>query len=110
MSTPSLIIDGIPFFDTPSEIEGSPYWVDLWTDVNGYKIGLQVKPATYQSANISIYMGKAKGSEESGHKAFLRDFGGKVFVVMPVNGIVSSATTKKIKAEYELLLKLPHKE
>ena len=44
---PSLIIAGIPFFDTPAEVEGSPYWVDLWTNVNGYKIGLQVKPASF---------------------------------------------------------------
>lgn len=53
---PSLVIGGIPFFDAPSKIEGSPYWVDLWTDVNGYKIGLQIKPSTYKSANLSIYM------------------------------------------------------
>ena len=81
---PSLVIGGIPFFDAPSKIEGSPYWVDLWTDVNGYKIGLQIKPSTYKSANLSIYMGKAKASEEKGHKEFLRDFGGKVFIITPV--------------------------
>ena len=103
---PSLIIGGIPFYDTPSEIEGSPYWVDLWTDVNGYKIGLQVKPTTYKSANISIYMGKARSSEEEGHKRFLRDFGGKVFLIMPVNGIVPKDVEKKIVAERDLLLKL----
>lgn len=107
---PSLIIDGIPFFDAPSEIEGAPYWVDLWTDVNGYKIGLQVKPSSYNSANISIYMGKAKTSEEKGHKAFLRDYGGKVFVVMPENGVVSQTMEKKIRAEYDLLLKMPPKQ
>ena len=107
---PSLVSDGIPFFDAPSEVEGAPYWVDLWTDVNGYKIGLQVKPSTYNSANISIYMGKAKASEEKGHQAFLRDFGGKVFVVMPENGSVSQTMAKKIRAEYNLLLKLPPKK
>jgi hypothetical protein len=106
---PALIIGGIPFYDAPSEIEGSPYWVDLWTDVNGYKIGLQVKPATYHSANLSIYMGKARSSEEQGHKAFLRDFGGKVFIVMPENGAVSPAMEKKIVAERDLLLKMPRK-
>lgn len=104
---PALVIAEIPFYDAPSEVEGSPYWVDLWTDVNGYKIGLQVKPSTYKSANISIYMGRAKGSEEKGHQAFLRDFGGKVFIVMPENGIVSPTVEKKIRAEYDLLLKLP---
>lgn len=106
---PSLIVGDIPFFDAPSEIEGSPYWVDLWTDVNGYKIGLQVKPTTYKSANISIYMGKARSSEEKGHKAFLRDFGGKVFTVMPVNGKLSPEIERKIVAERDLLLKLPPK-
>lgn len=86
---PSLIIGGIPFFDAPSEIEGSPYWVDLWADINGYKIGLQVKPKTYRSASMSIYTGKTRASEENGHKAFLRDFGGKVFIVMPEKGNLS---------------------
>ena len=100
--TPSLIIGGIPFYDTPSEIEGSPYWVD-------YKIGLQVKPSTYNSANISIYMGKARSSEESGHKAFLRDFGGKVFIVNPINGKVSQTIERQILSERDLLMKLPQK-
>ena len=107
--TPSLIIGGIPFYDAPSEIEGSPYWVDLWTDVNGYKIGLQIKPSTYKAASISIYMGKAKLSVEKGHKEFLRDFSGKVFTIMPVNGMVSEDIEKKIVAERDLLLKLPPK-
>lgn len=106
---PSLIIADIPFYDAPSEIEGAPYWVDLWTDINGYKIGLQIKPQTYSSANISIYMGKAKTSEEKGHKEFLRDFGGKVFVVSPSKGLVSDEIEQKIKAERDLLLKLPTK-
>ena len=99
----SLIIAGIPFYDAPSEIEGYPYWVDLWTDVNGYKIGLQVKPNSYKSANLSIYMGGAKSSEEKGHKAFYKDFGGKVFLVNPVNGIMSEKQEKLIRAEYDLL-------
>jgi len=107
--TPSLIIGEIPFYDAPSEIEGSPYWVDLWADINGYKIGLQIKPSTYKSANLSIYMGKAKSSEEKGHKAFLRDFGGKVFTVMPVNGIVPADVECKIIAERDLLLRMPPK-
>ena len=94
--TPSLMVGNIPFYDAPSEIEGSPYWVDLWADVNGYKIGLQVKPTTYKSANVSIYMGKARSSEEKGHKAFYRDFGGKVFVVMPENGVLPAEIEKKM--------------
>lgn len=107
---PALIIDDIPFYDAPSEIEGSPYWVDLWTDVNGYKIGLQVKPMTYKSANISIYTGMAKSSEEKGHKIFTRDFGGKVFIVSPQNGELSPKIINEIKAEYELLKKMKPKE
>ena len=107
---PSLVIGGIPFFDAPSKIEGSPYWVDLWTDVNGYKIGLQIKPSTYKSANLSMYMGKAKASEEKGHKEFLRDFGGKVFIITPVHGTVSADIERKIVAERNLLLKMPPKE
>jgi hypothetical protein len=103
MSNPSLIIAGIPFYETPPEIEGSPYWVDLWADINGYKIGLQVKPSSYSSANTSIYMGGAKTSEEIGHKQFSRDFGGKVFVVTPHEGTVSKACEKQI-AEYRDLL------
>lgn len=106
---PSLIIAEIPFYDTPTEIEGSPYWVDLWTDVNGYKIGLQVKPQSYRSANMSIYMGGAKTSEEKGHKLFRRDFGGDVFIVMPKNGTVSPQMERRIKAYYDMLLKLPPK-
>ena len=108
--TPSLTIGGIPFYDAPSEIEGSPYWVDLWTDVNGYKIGLQVKPTTYKSANISIYMGKARSSEEKGHRAFHHDFGGKVFIVMPIDGKVPADIEKKIVAERDLLLRFPPKK
>ena len=54
---PSLTIEDIPFYDTPPEIEGSPYWVDQWTDVNGHKIGLQTKPQSYNSPNVSLYMG-----------------------------------------------------
>ena len=104
---PSLIIAGIPFYDAPAEIEGSPYWVDLWADINGYKIGLQVKPATYHSANMSIYMGGAKSSEEKGHKAFRRDFGGKVFIVEPVNGAVSERIERQIQSEANLLSQLP---
>ncbi len=36
--TPSLRFGGLPFFDASSKIEDSPYWGDLWTEVNGYKI------------------------------------------------------------------------
>ena len=107
--SPSLIIADIPFYNTPAEIEGAPYWVDLWTDANGYKIGLQVKPTSYRSANISIYMGGAKSSEEKGHKLFRRDFGGEVFTVTPKDGKVSPQMEQRIKAYYDQLMKLPPK-
>ncbi|MGN0488304.1 MAG: hypothetical protein ACI4HO_03450 [Ruminococcus sp.] len=103
---PSLYIGNIPFYDTPSEIEGSPYWVDLWTDVNGYKIGLQIKPTSYKSASMSIYAGKAKSSQEKGHKAFTREFGGKVFIVSPNNGEIKADVIKQVQNEYDLLMKM----
>lgn len=109
MMEPSLIVGGIPFYDAPSEIEGSPYWVDLWTDINGYKIGLQVKPTTYRSASMSIYTGKARASEEDGHKEFMRVFGGKVFIVMPEKGKLPSGIEKRILEERDLLLRMPAK-
>lgn len=110
MINATLYVDDIPFYDAPSEIEGSPYWVDLWTDVNGYKIGLQIKPNTYRSASISIYAGMAKSSEEKGHKAFTRDFGGKVFIVSPNHGTIDDKTIKQIKDEYNLLSKMKPKK
>ena len=109
MMKPALTIGGISFYDAPSEIEGSPYWVDLWTDINGYKIGLQIKPQTYKSASISVYMGKSRTSEERGHKAFQRDFGGRVFIVMPVDGGVSEDVIKAILTEKDRLLQMKHK-
>ena len=105
-----LIIDGIIFEDAPSEIEGAPYWVDLWTDVNGYKIGLQVKPTTYQSANTSFYSRGAKSSEDAGHKQFRCDFGGKVFIITPQNGVVPEKQITQIRHEYDLLLMMPSKD
>lgn len=104
---PSLILAGIPFYDTPAEIEGAPYWVDLWTDVNGYKIGLQVKPPTYKAASTSFFMGRARTSEENGHRLFQRDFGGKVFIIMPVQGSVSHQVEQQILSEYNFLQQLP---
>lgn len=110
MNEPALTIADIPFYETPSYIEGSPYWVDLWADVNGYKIGLQVKPSTYNSPNVAAYMGRSKTSEESGHKKFRNDFGGDVFIVTPKNGTVSTQMERRIKTYYDWLLKLPPKK
>lgn len=106
---PALTIGEIPFYDTPTNIEGSPYWVDLWTDINGYKIGLQIKPSTYKSANASLYMGKTRSTEEQGHRAFRKKFGGKVFIVTPSNGTVPPHIEQQIIEEKNLLLSLPAK-
>ncbi len=35
----SLIISGVEFYDAPSEIEGSPYWIDLWEKLTAIKLG-----------------------------------------------------------------------
>ena len=105
-----LTIDGFEFKDTPSEVEGAPYWVDLWADVNGYKVGLQVKPGSYQSASTSFYARGAKASEEAGHKLFRRNFGGKVFVVTPQNGTIPYKQVQAIRQEINLLSKIPPKE
>lgn len=103
----SLFIDDIPFFDAPSEIEGSPYWVDLLTEINGYFVGLQVKPKTYNSASMSIYTGKGKSSQLNGHKLFKDNYGGKVFIISPEKGIIDEGMIAKIKDEVERLKNLP---
>lgn len=54
-------------------------------------------------------MWKARSSEESGHKAFLKDFGGKVFIVNSINGKVSQTIERQISSERDLLMKLPQK-
>ena len=56
---------------------------------------------------MSIYMGGAKSSEVKGHKTFHRDFGGKVFIIEPVNGAVSERIERQIKDEAKLLSQLP---
>lgn len=104
---PSLIIkDTILFFDAPPDIEGSPYWVDLWTEVNGYMIGLQVKPGTYNSASISIYCGKSKSSQKNGFRKFAEKYKGRVFTVVPENGRVDKETEDEISDEYNRLKNL----
>ena len=105
--SPSLTIDAITFYETPSEIEGSPYWVDLWASVNGYRIGLQVKPKSYLAASMSIYTGKAKSSQAHGYALFTQQFGGKVFTVMPSHGEVESKMRDQISQEVQRLKFLP---
>lgn len=108
---PSLVIASLPFYDAPSHIEGSPYWVDLWAHVNGYRIGLQVKPKTFRASSLSVYTGKARSSQARGHDLFQKDFGGKVIIAIPEQGKVDIKTIKEVQQEIERLQKLlpgPH--
>ena len=100
---PALIISEIPFYDAPSPIEGSPYWVDLWTEVNGYMIGLQVKPKTYSSSSMSIYTGKAKAAQKKGFEKFRKKYKGRVFIVFPTKGQVDEHIEKEIVEEFKFL-------
>ena len=102
---------GVQFFEAPSEVEGSPYWVDLWGFVNGYRIGLQVKPSTFNSASVATYAGNARSGQRRGHERFQIDFGGKVFTVNLIKGSVESRTEDLIKKEVKRLRALekgPH--
>ena len=113
MSVPISRIElaGVRFFEAPSEVEGSPYWVDLWGSVNGYRIGLQVKPSTFNSASVATYAGKARSGQRRGHEKFHSDFGGHVFTIDLVKGSVESRTEGLIKKEVERLRTLekgPH--
>lgn len=103
----ALIVSGIPFYDAPASIEGSPYWVDLWTEINGYMLGLQVKPKTYSSSSMSIYTGKAKSAQKRGFERFRKKYGGRVFIVFPTNGQLDEDMQQEIVQEHERLSKLP---
>lgn len=104
---PSLIVADLPFYDAPSHIEGSPYWVDLWGHVNGYRIGLQVKPKTFRSSSLSVYTGKARSSQARGHDLFKEKFRGRVFIVTPQEGEVGPISQGEVAAEIERLNQLP---
>lgn len=104
---PALTIAELPFYEAPSDIEGSPYWVDLWAHVNGYRIGLQVKPSTFRAASMSIYTGKGKSSQMKGHRLFREHFGGKVIIANPQAGIVETRTCDEVVAEIARLNQLP---
>lgn len=103
----ALEIGGVPFYETPEEIEGSPYWVDLWASVNGYRIGFQVKPRTYRSASVAVYAGKALAGQRRGHAAFKERFGGKVFTGDLTGGRTDEKTEAKVAEEADRLRKLP---
>jgi hypothetical protein len=105
--TPSLIIANLPFYDAPSYIEGSPYWVDLWGHVNGYRIGLQVKPKTFRASSLSIYTGKARSSLAHGYDLFQKKFGGKVIILTPQKGQVGLRARDEVMMEIERLAQLP---
>ena len=103
----SIVFENLCFYDAPNDIEGSPFWVDLWASVNGYRVGLQIKPQTYKSVSLSIYTGKAKSSQEKGHKLFKEKFGGMVFIAMPTKGVLDTETQSRLFEEVERLKKLP---
>jgi hypothetical protein len=96
MSSPSasIVFEDLCFYDTPDGIEGSPFWVDLWASVNGYRnrIGLQIKPQTFKAASLSIYTGKSRSSQNNGHKLFRQKYGGTVIIAIPSKGILDSDT------------------
>ena len=48
----------------------------------------------------------SKTVEMNRYKAFLHDFGDRVFIVIPVNGEVPKDIEKKILAERDLLLQM----
>ena len=105
--SPAMKFNDISFYDAPDDIEGSPYWVDLWGSVNGYRIGLQIKPKTYKAASISIYTGKARSSQNKGHKLFQDRYGGKVLVATPKKGELDQRTYDDLQNEIYRLSNLP---
>lgn len=107
LKKPALIVASIPFYDAPSEIEGSPYWVDLWASVNGYRLGLQIKPKTYNASSVSIYTGKSRSSQYRGHDLFFQRFGGKVIVASANNGELEWKARQQVEREIERLQGLP---
>lgn len=108
MKQPALVVGSLPFYDAPSEIEGSPYWVDLWASVNGYRVGLQIKPKTYNASSLSIYTGKSRSSQSRGHELFLERFGGKVITGSTQNGELESKARQMVEREIERLRELPN--
>ena len=84
---------------------------NLWGFVNGYRIGLQVKPSTFNSASVATYAGKAGSGQRRGHRRFQRDFGGHVFTVDLIKGSVDSRNEALIEKEVDRLRALengPH--
>mgnify|MGYP001202968047 CR=1 FL=1 len=100
-------IDGVDFTEAPGEVEGSPYWVDLWGCVNGYRIGMQVKPDSFRSASVSVYQGKARSGMRRGHYKFQSDYGGKVFTTNLTRGEPPEYMVRAISEEIVRLRNLP---
>mgnify|MGYP001203015087 CR=1 FL=1 len=101
-------IEGVEFTDAPSEIESSPYCVDKWALVNGYRIGIQVKPSSYSSSNVSVYVGGGMSGLKRGHKKFQADYGGKAFIVVLENGeVINSNKRQMVIDEIRRLQNLP---
>ena len=107
IENPVANVCGVDFYDAPSEIEGSPYWVDLWASVNGHRLGLQIKPNTNQSASMSIYAGKTRASQARGHDKFKAIYGGKVLIVVSDNWADDPKIVQQIFDEKVRLIELP---
>ena len=104
----------LDFRHAPPEIEGYPYYVDIWALFNGYRVGLQVKPDTYQSINLFSYSGGAVTTQVEGHELFEERFGGKVFIAKySSSGVLDTSIKDKLDVEMKRLISLetgPHKD
>lgn len=104
---PRLIVDGLVFYDAPGYVESSPYSVDLWASVNGYRIGLQVKPRTYNSSSKSIYAPQIAKSQKRGLELFREAFGGRAFIAVVECGEIELRVKMQILEECKYLMSLP---
>ena len=75
----------------------------------GIKLDCRLNPQHISRRIYPSIWEKHVPRKKKGIKSFLRDFGGKVFVVMPVNGMVPPNVEKAIIAESNLLKQLPPK-
>jgi hypothetical protein len=94
---------GYELYDSPDVIDRI-YAVDQLIIVNGYLIGFQIKP---QSFNAPCAYG-AKRFVNSGNEKFTREYGGKVFILIKDDkGIRNKTILEEVKIEINKLLKLP---
>jgi hypothetical protein len=70
-------ICGYEFLPAPDKWDRL-YSVDFYLKIGSRYVGIQVKPPSYNSP--SVY-GKFKGNLRNQHRKFLKDFGGKVYII-----------------------------